>query len=62
MTDIIANGTLVRKKGNKPFSNGEKTATVKGVVPHPYNEGQQAYTFVEHDTVVDVRRVVATSL
>lgn len=51
-------GTVVRKKSRKPFADGEKTSTIVSVVPHPFNEGREAYTFAEHDTVVDVRQVV----
>jgi len=45
-------GTVVRKRSNKPFSDGSKIATVKAIVINPYSK-KEAFAFEEHDTLVD---------
>lgn len=40
----------------KPFKSGFKTNTIKGVIEHPYLKDQLAYTFIEDDSYVEVRR------
>ena len=45
-------GTVVRKRSNKPFSDGSKTATVRDIVLNPHSN-KEAFAFEEHDTLVD---------
>lgn len=44
----------VWKKSRKPFKSGKKVNTVKEVTTNP-NTGMPAYTFLEDDSVVDIR-------
>lgn len=44
--------SIVKKKSNKPFPNGSKTATIKGQCHNPYS-GHVAFFFEEFDSPVD---------
>jgi hypothetical protein len=44
----------VCKPSGKPFKSGHKINTVAGMAVNP-NTGKPAYTFVEDDSVVDIR-------
>lgn len=49
-------GLKVRKRSNKPFKSGEKVNTVKDVIRNP-NTQLWAVSFLEDDSVVDVKQV-----
>ena len=42
----------------KHFKSGFKTNTISGVIKHPIMEKEFAYTFLEDDSYVEVRRCV----
>lgn len=42
----------------KPFKSGLKTNTISGVIKHPIMEKEFAYTFLEDDSYVEVRRCI----
>lgn len=42
----------------KPFKSGFKTNTISGVIKHPIMEKEFAYTFLEDDSYVEVRRCI----
>ena len=64
MEDYIENsGCKCIKKSKdgtvpKLFKSGFKTNTIAGVIKHPIMEKEFAYTFLEDDSYVEVRRCV----
>ena len=64
MEDYIENiGSRCIKKSKdgtvpKPFKSGFKTNTITGVIKHPIMEKEFAYTFLEDDSYVEVRRCI----
>lgn len=64
MEDYIGNiGSRCIKKSKegtvpKPFQSGFKTNTISGVIKHPIMEKEFAYTFLEDDSYVEVRRCI----
>ena len=45
---------LVCKRSGKPFKSGRRINTVAGETTNPHS-GKPGYTFVEDDSIVDVR-------
>ncbi len=48
----------VIKESGKPFKSGNTVNTIKGYMPHPYLINEQAYTFYEDDSYVEIRRCI----
>ncbi|MCB1711026.1 MAG: hypothetical protein KDH96_00655 [Candidatus Riesia sp.] len=53
-------GKSVRKK-KKPFKSKKLINVVKGIVDHPFLEGQKAFTFFDDDSMVACDRCFLVS-
>ena len=58
--DKVYIGSLVKKISGKPFKSCSKENTVKSIINHPILKDELAFTFMEDDSIVEIRKCVLT--
>lgn len=56
--ELYYSGVRVKKISQKPFKSGSCVNTIKDIVTHK-ETGLPGYSFIEDDSIVECRRVVA---